>query len=123
MRRVALQVADSTAECALQSRDQWSRSDATAPSRAHRDHLSRLYNLPLCAVRMLIAVALLLALTGCKTWVPDRTLQNAVDRGDFAAARDLVNAKLTQNPALRTYVEERLAGDVRAPDRTPRRGW
>jgi IS30 family transposase len=35
------------------------------------------------------------------------------------AARRPKVAKLAQNPALRAYVEERLAGEVRAPDRAP----
>jgi IS30 family transposase len=42
-------------------------------------------------------------------------------KAERAARRPKV-AKLTQNPALRTYVEERLAGLVRAPDRAPIEG-
>jgi hypothetical protein len=42
-------------------------------------------------------------------------------KAERAARRPKV-AKLTQNPALRAYVEERLAGLVRAPNRTPVEG-
>jgi hypothetical protein len=88
------------------------RARPRAASTPDRDHWSRLYKGTARAFRKVgmvaLCIAMLVILSGCKTWVPNRPLQNAVDRGDFAAARELVNATLTRNMKDRNYALDRL---------------